>query len=68
MTSAEKSRAVIDDIKAGALSVINKTLHDTLQKSGDFEQWSQEDRAKYFLILDVRDEILRRVRGTLGTD
>lgn len=67
MKSSEEMRhEIIDDIKSGALAVINKALHDTIQISQTFENWPAEEKAKYFLILDVEAEIIRRVNRTLN--
>jgi len=57
---------IIDNIKFGALDVINKALYDTIQAQTDPRDWSPEDKMKYFLILDVQEEILRRVNRTFA--
>ena len=57
-------KEIIDDIKFGALEVINKELEETISAGTNPEAWSQEDKAKYFLILDVQEEILMRVSQT----
>ncbi len=57
---------IIDNIKFGALDVINKALYDTIQAQTDPLNWSPEDKMKYFLILDVQEEILRRVNRTFA--
>jgi hypothetical protein len=57
---------VIDDIKFGALAKMNEALRETLDAGTKPEDWSVEDKAKYFLIVAVQDEILRRVKLTFA--
>jgi hypothetical protein len=64
--SQETERTVIDNVKFGALAVLNKALEKTIVAGTDPKCWSAEDKMKYLLILDVRDEILRRVRQTFS--
>jgi len=64
--SNEIERAVVDNVKFGALAVINKALKKAITAGMNPELWSAEDKMKYFLILDVQDEILRRVRHTFS--
>lgn len=58
--------AVIDDIKFGALAKMNEVLRETLDAGTRPEDWSVDDKKKYFLILAVQDEILRRVEQTFA--
>jgi hypothetical protein len=60
----EIERSVIDDIKFGAVAVITKELQEAIVTQIDPVKWTPEDKKKYFLILDVQNEILERVRKT----
>ena len=64
--SKNLQETIVDNIKFGALEVINKSLYDTIQAGTNPQNWSPEDKMKYFLILDVQDEILRRVNRTFA--
>lgn len=65
--SNEIERAVVENVKFGALAVLNMALRKTITAGTNPELWSAEDKMKYFLILDVQDEILRRVSHTFST-
>ena len=66
LKSKNLEETIVDNIKFGALEVINKALYDTIQARTDPQDWSPEDKMKYFLILEVQDEILRRVNRTFA--
>ena len=57
----DQEKAIIDDIKFGALAVINRELEDAISAGTDPKKWTPEEKMKYFLVLEVQDEILRRV-------
>ncbi len=51
-----------DNVKDGALAVMNAHLSVTETGASD---WSEEQKAKYALIMEVQDEVLKRVRKSL---
>mgnify|MGYP001605226450 CR=1 FL=1 len=57
-------RQIIDHVKFGALEVINKVLRKTLEAEIPPDKWSAEDKSKYVVAIDVRDEVLKRIEGT----
>jgi hypothetical protein len=59
-------RTIVDHVKFGALAVLNKALSDTIQTGDRFELWPAEDQRVYHLIIDVQQEILRRVEATFA--
>lgn len=62
----EMERAITDDLKSGAAAVMNRALERALSTGTSFEKWPAEEQAKYFLILDVEGEVLRRVERTFA--
>jgi hypothetical protein len=63
---SDLERAITDDVKFGAIAAINKALVSALASGTAPDNWSAEDKMKYFIILDVQDEILKRIDQTLA--
>jgi len=56
----------VDNIRFGALAVIDTTLEKTIAAGTDLKNWFDEDKMNHVLFLDVRDEILRQVMRTFA--